>query len=192
MMLYLASQSPRRRQILTELKIPFRVVKSRYQEKRIHGLSFSALALRHSLGKALGVKLNQKKGCVLAADTLVYRADKIYGKPRTLREARQMLGSLQGRSHGVVTAVVLRSFKTGKVLKGICRTRVWIKKLTQEQIEEYFRKVNPLDKAGAYGIQEGPRIVTQIKGSYTNVVGLPVELLKKMLKSVILRRSRRI
>ncbi len=93
-----------------------------------------------------------------------------------------MLRSIQGRSHWVYTGLVLWNREKGRFKKGCVTTRVWVKKMSPENIRRYMQKVHPLDKAGSYGIQEGPAIVQKIRGSYSNVVGLPVELLKEWLR----------
>ena len=180
-MLYLASKSRRRKEILQGLGIPFRIVSSRYQERRIPGMAATKLALIHAKGKAVKAVVSKKARWILGADTLVALRGKILGKPQTKREALGMLRLLSGRPHWVVTALALLDRKTGKIKTGVARTKVIFKKLSGERIRNYLEAVDPFDKAGGYAIQEGPRIVKKIQGSYTNVVGLPVELLKEML-----------
>ncbi|HOE68648.1 MAG TPA: nucleoside triphosphate pyrophosphatase [Candidatus Omnitrophota bacterium] len=192
-MIYLASRSARRREILRKMKLRFRCVPSRYREKVLPGHGPRELVLKHAFGKALRARLPAKARYVLAADTLVWRK-KVYGKPRTMREATRMLTTLSGKAHEVYTGVVLRDLKTGRSFSGTARTRVYFKRLSRDTIRDYFRQVNPLDKAGAYAIQEGPKIVRKIEGSCTNVVGLPVELLRRLLKKCsgqpILKRAK--
>lgn len=94
-----------------------------------------------------------------------------------------MLQSLAGRAHSVYTGVAILDKSTGMIQSGCERTQVFMKPLSESEIREYFKKAHPLDKAGAYAIQIQPSIVRRIKGSYSNVVGLPVELLKKLLRS---------
>ncbi len=176
--LYLASQSPRRKEILKKMGIRFQVVESAYQEKH-ENTSPVKLVVKHAVGKASGAKL--EKGWVLGADTLVYCRGKVLGKPKTVKEAAAMLSLLSGRAHFVYTGVALYQAETGKLLKGYDKTKVFVRKLTRAEMLVYIQKVNSLDKAGAYAIQMKPRIVTKIKGSRTNVVGLPQELVKKMV-----------
>jgi septum formation protein len=179
--LHLASASPRRREILTRLRIPFRIVKSSYEENNRFTKHPRKLVLHHARQKALHAKA-PANGLILAADTIVVCRGKILGKPQNLKRATAMLQMLSGRMHSVYTGVALLDKKSGKA-KAVCvRTRVYMKKLDAKQIENYFRKMNPLDKAGAYAIQMNPKIVKRIDGSYSNVVGLPVEMLKEMLK----------
>jgi septum formation protein len=95
-----------------------------------------------------------------------------------------MLESIQGRRHSVYSGIVFWD-RGKKLLRKRCAvTQVWIKKMTSDEIRCYMKRVHPLDKAGSYGIQEGPRIVTKIRGSYSNVVGLPVEILKSWLSGL--------
>ena len=93
-----------------------------------------------------------------------------------------MLRLISGKSHFVYSGIALLDLKTGRLITGCEKTKVTVQKLSEPQILEYIRRVHPYDKAGAYGIQAKPKIVKKIKGSYTNVVGLPVELLLRMLK----------
>lgn len=180
---YLASQSPRRKEILKKLGIRFKEIKSNYQEKRIHGLSGKQLAIEHAAAKAW--RTDVFSGIVLGADTVVCYKKKILGKPRTKKEAVQMLKLLSGRTHHVYTGLALWSPDLNRLLKAAEVTKVKIKKLSGPEIEAYIKAVHSYDKAGAYAIQMKPKIVAGISGSYTNVVGLPHELLKKMLKAFL-------
>ena len=119
---------------------------------------------------------------ILAADTLVFLNSKVYGKPSSLEEAGRMLQELQGFVHSVITGVcILRpSPHPAEIFADV--TSVRFKALTKEAIERYHQLVNPLDKAGAYGIQEhGDQIIESIEGSYSNVMGLPMERLRTSL-----------
>jgi septum formation protein len=123
---------------------------------------------------------------VLGADTLVYldREAKLFGKPANLAEARRMLRDLQGRAHAVITGVCLLHLREHRQRVFAEWTDVRFHPLTATQIEEYLALINPLDKAGAYAIQEhGERIVAEISGSYSNVVGLPLERLREQLEA---------
>jgi len=180
-MIYLASKSARRKEILKRMKIPFRVVESHYQERFIKGLSPIELVLRHAVGKAFKAKLPQNARYVLAADTIVWRK-KFYGKPQTFSGARKMLKELSGKAHDVYTGVVLWDRKWNDLRQGVSKTNVVFKTLSDAEICRYLEIVHPFDKAGSYAIQEGPRIVKSIRGSYSNVVGLPKGLVRKILK----------
>ena len=183
-LLYLASQSVRRREILRKMRIPFRVTGSAYRETFLPGLSPRRLALRHAVGKAKRAKAPAGVRWVLGADTLVVCRGRILGKPRTKKEAIGMLGLLSGHFNFVLTAVALLDLETGKVRTGVSKTKVFIRPLSAKEKQEYVRRIDPYDKAGGYAIQEGPRIVRKIEGSRSNVVGFPAELVRKMLKQI--------
>ncbi|MFA7000973.1 MAG: Maf family protein, partial [Candidatus Omnitrophota bacterium] len=124
--------------------------------------------------------LSPKTRWILGADTVVVYRGRVLGKPRSRGDAFRMLSALAGKEHRVYTGVALWDRKTGRWRTGVSETRVRIRAMAASAIRDYFSRVDPMDKAGAYGIQEGPRIVEQVDGSYTNVVGLPVELLRRM------------
>lgn len=178
--IYLASQSPRRKEILRQMKIKFRVVPSKYQEKPEKTVP-SKLVLKHAIGKAKGAVVPSANGLVIGSDTLVYASGRILGKPKSVKEAVKMLNLLSGKRHYVYTGIAVLDLATGKLRSGFDKTKVFVKKLNAEEITAYIPKVNSLDKAGAYAIQIQPYIVTRTEGSYTNIVGLPKELLKKLL-----------
>ena len=140
----------------------------------------------HALGKARKAKVPAKKSSkviwILGADTLVYFRGRLLGKPSNKAEARRMIGEMSGRRHWVYTGIALRNLKSGEEKIGFAKTEVKFKKWNKAQIEKYLSRVNPLDKAGAYAIQAKPSIVKSYRGSLSNVIGLPLELLKKMLR----------
>lgn len=187
----LASQSARRREILCKMKVPFCVVPSFYHERLRHGVPPQELVIAHALGKARRAKLPAYARYVLAADTLVWRG-RFYGKPDTLARAFKMLKELSGRSHDVYTGVVLWDRERNVFFQGVARTRVRFKRLSDQSIRNYIREVPTFDKAGAYAIQEGPRIVASFQGSYSNVVGLPRELVRKLFKKCFGRPMMRV
>lgn len=179
----LASSSPRRRALLKEAGIRFRVKCPPYAEKTPRGVSPKTLVTRHALGKALSVEC--RDGKILGADTVVHFGGKIIGKPRDIKEGRRILGKLQGRWHAVWTGVALVERRGGCIARRnvfAVRTLVRLRAMTDENIRVYFRRVNPLDKAGAYAIQSKRTIVEAVRGSYSNAVGLPMERLRKLLK----------
>lgn len=165
------------------MRIAFHVVDSSYEETFPKGVSPRDLVLRHAVGKAKGADVKSAEGFVLGADTLVSRKGKILGKPRDLNDARRMLEYLSGKAHEVYTGVALLNLASKKIHSGVVRTRVYFKKLSPKAIENYIRRVNVLDKAGSYGIQEKVKIVRKIEGSYSNVVGLPETLIKKLIRA---------
>ena len=186
-MIYLASTSPRRRALLKKAGVSFRILKPDYHEGKNDLGSPSRRVVRHALGKALSCKKYVEAGTILAADTLVFAGGEGFGKPRNLKEARLMLGKLQGRWHVVYTGVAILKIGGGRVLQKKTffeKTRVRIKKLSSAGIGNYFKSVFPLDKAGAYAIQSPTGgIVEAVRGFFTNAVGLPVEkVLSKIRK----------
>ena len=183
-MIYLASQSPRRREILKEMGIRFKVVRSRYAERKRKSCDPEDLVAIHARGKASKAVVPAKARFVLGADTIVCYRHHVLGKPRSWKDAFRMMQILSGRVHSVYTGLALYDGRAKKFLEGVSRTKVYFKKLSQQGIEEYLRSIHPYDKAGSYAIQEGPRVVRKINGSYSNVVGLPVELLKRMLRQM--------
>jgi septum formation protein len=178
-LLILASASPRRSELLRRLRPRFQIVPSAAVE--IHGEQWSAgeLAQVNAWRKARAVSRQFPEAIVLGVDTLVALGTAIYGKPRTLAEAHAMLAVLQGRTHQVTTGVCLICRRARRISLFFEQTDVTFRALTAAQIRRYHQKVNPLDKAGAYGIQEqGNDIVESISGSFSNVVGLPLEKLE--------------
>ena len=171
----LASKSPRRRQLVQELGLPFRVVDVDVEEKLSHRLSpcNTAKALAKLKADAYALPLAQDE-ILLTADTIVVLDRKILGKPKSEKEAFEMIRSLSGRQHYVYTGVCLKSSTSLRVFAE--RTTVHFRHLTDEAIGYYIDNYNPLDKAGAYGIQEwiGLFGVERINGCFYNVMGLPV------------------
>jgi septum formation protein len=180
--LILASASPRRVELLRQLGLRFRVVASDASEFAHEHLSPLELCQLNAHRKARAVAKKFPDALVLAADTLVFLDEEILGKPADLTEAQRMMEQLQGRTHQVVTGGVLIHLRAHRECMFAVSTDVRFRALSGDQIENYFVKVNPLDKAGAYAVQEhGDLIVEEISGSYTNVVGLPVERLQEVL-----------
>ncbi len=187
-MIYLVSTSPRRRQLLKKAGISFQILKPDYEEDhRLKGPP-SKIVQIHAAKKAESRAGQIKNGILLGADTLVYWRGEIIGKPKTMKKAAQVLAKLQGKWQTVYTGVALLKIKSGRIAgKTIFfeKTKVRIKPMTSEQIQRYFKKVNPLDKAGAYAIQSSHRgMVEEIKGLVSNAVGLPIETVLKKLKSL--------
>src|SRR5437762_6225046 len=180
--LILASASPRRAELLRGLGLRFHVVPSDAAEAHNEQLTARELCQLNAYRKARAVAKQVPDALVLGADTLVCLGTRLFGKPATLLEAEQMLQRLQGRTHQVVTGVCLihlRRFRQ-KILAET--TQVTFRRLNAKQIRYYLSAVDPLDKAGAYAIQEkGDLIVQEVAGSYSNVVGLPMERLKAEL-----------
>jgi septum formation protein len=174
--LILASASPRRADLLRQLKLEFEVIPSDAVEVFDDYLSPLELCQLNAHRKARAVAKKIPDSLVLGADTLVFLENKIFGKPADMQDAKRMLSQLQGRTHRVVTGVCLIHLRSHRERIFAVSTDVVFRTLTPAQIDEYLKQVNPLDKAGAYGIQEhGEFIVSEISGSLSNVVGLPIE-----------------
>jgi len=182
--LILASASPRRVELLRQLSLDFKVLPGNVPE--IHHDQFTARELSqvNAYRKARAVAKKFPDALVLGADTLVYLKTALFGKPATLEEAYQMLERLQGCTHQVITGICLLHLRKHRQTLFAETTEVTFRPLDEVQIRRYLNRVNPLDKAGAYAIQEeGDLIVEKIAGSYTNVVGLPVERLAAELEA---------
>lgn len=180
--LILASASPRRAELLRLLKVDFQIVPARVAEVAHEHLSPLEVCQLNAHRKAFAVAKKIPDALVLGADTLVFLNNEILGKPHNLGEARRMLSRLQGRSHQVVTGVSLIHLRKHQERIFAASTDVLFHPLDAVQIREYTAKVHTLDKAGAYAIQEsGEMLISEISGSYSNVVGLPVEILRDEL-----------
>ena len=182
--LILASASPRRAKLLRELDLDFQVVPSAAAEILDDQLSPWELCQLNAHRKARVIAKKRPDALVLGADTLVFLDGEIMGKPADAAEARRMLARLQDRTHQVVTGVSLIHLRAYRERTFAVSTDVTFRPLTAEQINDYLSKMNPLDKAGAYAIQEhGDTIVSEISGSFSNVVGLPVEKLAEEIQA---------
>jgi septum formation protein len=181
-MLVLASQSPRRRELLERAGIPFVVRPALIPEEYVAGESPVAHSVRLAREKALAVACSGGE-IVLAADTVVAVGGEILGKPSDRDHAEWMLRLLSGREHEVVTGICLRTSQ--RLIADKALTRVRFMKLSEEEIAEYASSGEPLDKAGAYAIQgRASRFIDRIEGCYFNVVGLPVALVCRHLKEL--------
>jgi septum formation protein len=175
-LLVLASSSPRRASLLSEGGFEFEVVSPRVEEKFDPALTLRELTLWNAFRKGMSIAQTRPDAVVLAADTLVALDNRIIGKPANVSEATQMLRRLSGRTHEVCSAVAIYQQTSGKSAVFHDISRVRFRRLSDAAIEDYLAKVDPLDKAGAYAAQgSGPKIIAKIEGSFTNVVGLPME-----------------
>jgi septum formation protein len=181
--LVLASKSPRRRDLLTCAGVPFSVQPSGVEEKIISGENAEDYTRRTARMKARAVAGSLPPGTwVLAADTSVVLDGTVMGKPKCETDAEKMLRLLSGRGHRVQTAVVLIRAGGDDPLELLSETSVWFRPLDTATIQKYLSTGEPMDKAGAYGIQgRGAMLVSSIEGSYTNVVGLPLAETIQML-----------
>ncbi len=180
--LILASASPRRAELLRQLQPDFLILASDAVEILDEHLSPYEICQLNAHRKARMVAKKNPDALVLGADTLVFMDGEIMGKPVNAAEAERMLMRLQGRTHQVVTGISLIHLRAHREKLFAASTDVAFHPLAAGQIRDYLAKVNPLDKAGAYAIQEhGEMIVAEISGSYSNVVGLPLEQLRREL-----------
>ncbi|MBW2060401.1 MAG: septum formation inhibitor Maf [Deltaproteobacteria bacterium] len=182
--LILASNSPRRRELLTLAGIDFEIQPSEVDETVKPGETPSAYVLRLARAKAEWCADHNPVSWILGADTIVVLDSKIMGKPRNRAEAAKMLQGLSGRRHEVLTGYCLLNRKLNECQCNCVRTEVEFRRLTSSDIENYLDSKEPIGKAGAYAIQgRGAALVSTINGSYTNVVGLPlaevIELLRR-------------
>jgi septum formation protein len=182
--LILASTSPRRKELLREIGMDFRVVPSDAAELHHDQLTAREVSRINAYRKARAVAKKFPDALVLGADTLVYVDNNLLGKPASLEDAYAMLEQLQGRTHEVITAMCLMNLRNHRQKIFAETTFVTFRPLDASKIRRYLNHVNPLDKAGAYAIQEnGDQIVEKISGSYANVVGLPMEMLRAELSA---------
>ena len=184
MLLILASGSSRRQELLRNAGFTFEVRPSSIPEEPRPDETPEAFVQRMAAEKALEVAARSPaESLVLGADTVVVVGAEILNKPGNSEEAARMLRELSGRSHRVLTGVCLVKAPRTIEARGESDTRVWFRPLAEDEIRDYVATGEPLDKAGAYGIQgRASRFVTRIEGCYFNVVGLPVALVDEMLR----------
>jgi len=181
----LASGSPRRKQLLKKIIPDFKVISSDAEELKSHSGGPLTLVQENAKKKAIPVAANNPSCWVLGADTLVFYQKEILGKPKDLDEAVEMLSFLSGKTHEVATGVSLQCNELNIVKTFSETSSVTFKPISKQEIRLYFKEVNPLDKAGAYAIQtNADMIIDRFVGSYSNVVGLPLESLGKVLKEL--------
>jgi len=188
----LASASPRRRSLLLELGLDFDVVKSQVEEKPLTDETPKKFVLRAASDKAGAVAAFNSEAWVLGADTVVVCDSMILGKPRDTGHAAEILQTLSGRSHLVHTGFCLQNEKQGVAVSRVVTTEVFLSPFSREIAAAYVATGEPLDKAGAYGIQGcGGFLVERISGSYSNVVGLPLaEVVEELLRHKVITPGR--
>lgn len=180
-MLILASGSPRRKELLAQVGIAYMVEPSSYDEEAPKRKNPEKYVQAQALGKARDIAGKYPEQWVLGADTVVAVEGKILGKPESEADAFRMLQILSGQKHSVYTGIAL--VNGHQELTRVVETKVWFRRLSVSEIDKYIATGEPLDKAGAYGIQgKAAGFVDKINGSYTNVVGLPLSQLYKLLK----------
>lgn len=184
--LILASQSPRREQLLTSLGIPFTVENPDAEEESASAARAREITSLNALKKAKSVlpRLKDPSGIIIGADTLVVFGNEAIGKPKDARGVHSILRKLSGMTHEVVTGLTLLSPRFG-CRESVVTSRVSFKVITDKEIEDYSVTKEPYDKAGAYAVQGlGMLFINRIEGSYTNVMGLPLETFLRELQAL--------
>ncbi|HLH31244.1 MAG TPA: nucleoside triphosphate pyrophosphatase [Terriglobia bacterium] len=180
--LVLASQSPRRRELLAILGYEFSVAPSSIDEAPEPGETPETYVVRVARDKGMEVASRVSDSVILSADTVVTIDGEILGKPADKDDAVRMLRKLSGREHSVYTAVTIINQRKRETLEDLERTRVWFKTLTDDEILDYIRREDVFDKAGAYAIQGYAGVyIPKIEGNYFNVMGLPLPLVHQLL-----------
>jgi len=188
-MLILASASPARRQLLREAGVRFDVLPSRARELRGRGRTLAATVMENALRKSAKAARLHPRRWVLAADTMIAFRGRIYGKPASRKAALVLARALSGTTHALATGVVLR--QGNRILKRVVISRVHVRRLDDRALSRLFRKSDPTTVAGGYRVK--PRrdpLIEKIEGSFTNVVGLPMEWLLPRLLRLLPRQSR--
>lgn len=183
MNIILASASPRRKEILENTNVKFKIMASSIEELTLEGESPCKMVMRLAFEKGIDIAFRQKSDLVISADTIVVLDNTVLGKPKDEIEARKMITSLSGRTHQVITGISLINLDNNKKIIDYVISNVKFKNLSEEDINDYIRTKESLDKAGAYGIQGyGALLVEEIQGDYFNIVGLPISRLSDLLK----------
>jgi len=185
--IFLASKSPRRKKLLKQIGLNFSTLSINVDEEIEDGEHPVRTVKRLAEVKMIAAEKKKKKGILITADTIVVFNNKIIGKPKNLIEARKILKELSGNTHKVFTGIMIKNTMTGKFIIDYEMTKVTFNKLSDAMIDDYFKRGNPLDKAGAYGIQDdfGALFIKSINGCYYNVVGLPLSKFYFSLQQVI-------
>jgi septum formation protein len=185
--IYLASKSPRRRRLLKQLNLKFKSFSVETGEKVKRNESPQDAVIRIAQEKMQYALRKIEKGIVITADTLVFLDNKVLGKPKDELDAFRMLKKLSGRTHQVFSAYCIHNTVTKKTITEYVKTDVTFRKLTEGEILDYIKTGSPMDKAGAYGIQDdfGAVFVERINGCYYNVVGLPLSRFYHALLRII-------
>ena len=179
----LASESPRRKEILEKAGLKFKVVKSDFEEYVNPKLTPHELVRKLSLEKAKAVYKNYKESIIISADTIVVCDGNILGKPKDEKDAQKMLFFLSGKVHFVITGFTIIDGE--KIITMSEKTKVHMRKISLKEINAYIKTKEPFDKAGGYAIQEkGSMFIEKVEGDFLNAVGLPIENLTRELKKL--------
>jgi len=184
--IYLASDSKARKKLFEIFGLKFKVLPARIKEERRAGhLSYAKLVKRNAFEKAKQAAQRVKRGIIIAADTIVVQDKKIFGKPRDLKDAKEMLKKLSRKPQWLYTGIAVIDKDKDRALVDYEKTKVYMDRLTDKEIGSYFDMVSPLDKAGSFDIQgRGAFFIRRIEGCFYNVVGLPLRKLYRMLKKL--------
>ncbi|MEI7905236.1 MAG: Maf family protein [Candidatus Firestonebacteria bacterium] len=191
MKIYLASNSKARKKLLEKFGLKFKILPSKVQEQTKRGnLSYSQLVQANARDKAESAAARVSDGIIIAADTICVQNGKIFGKPKNMPDARRMLKRLSSKPQWLYTglAVIKKAKGKQRLALDFEKTKVYMDKLSQAQINNYFKQVSPLDKAGSFDIQgKGAFFIKRIDGCFYNVVGLPLRKLYLMFKKLNLK-----
>ncbi|HVT00837.1 MAG TPA: Maf family protein [Patescibacteria group bacterium] len=178
----LASSSPRRRELMKFLGIPFDVVSSDFDETRIPDTDYKHFVETLSFEKVKVVAASFDDAIIVGADTVVVMDGKVLGKPKDKRDAKKKLKLLSGTKHLIITGYTIFDTKSGRVVNSSVESSVKLKDLTNEEIEAYIATGEPMDKAGGYAVQGiGGLFVEKVDGDYFNIVGLPLKDIRRHL-----------
>lgn len=185
--IYLASKSPRRKKLLKQLNLKFKTVDLHFHEKINAGEDPVFIVKRLSIEKLNNALLKIKSGIIITADTIVVIDNHILGKPKNKVDAKRILKKLSGRTHFVYTGFSIYNSSNNKIITDFEKTLVTFRNLEDNEIDEYISTGSPMDKAGAYGIQDdfGAVFIEKINGCYYNVVGLPLAKVYHSLLRII-------
>jgi septum formation protein len=178
----LASGSPQRIQLLQEARYDFIAQPASITELAVDFLTPGELTLLNACRKTFAVARTEPNAVVLGADTLVALGRTMFGKPADLDEAHRMLAQLSGRTHEVLTGIAISNFSERRTISAVVESEVRFRELNADLIDRYLSRIDPLQKAGAYAAQIDPEtVIERIDGSFTNVVGLPMETVPQLL-----------
>ncbi len=179
----LASTSPRRKQLLEKTGLVFEICHGDYEEDMTLKMEPKELAKFLSLGKAQSVISKFPDALIIGSDTFIAFEDKVLGKPHTPEKAKEMLQMLRGKQHSILTGYAIIDTKNNKIINDVVETKVFFKNYSDQEIDEYIATGEPLERAGAYALQElGARLIEKIEGDRDSAIGLPVENILQSLK----------
>lgn len=181
----LASGSEARKRLLEKIKLDFEIQPSDYEEIMTPDTPPEELAVELALGKARDVASKNTNAIIIAADSFVILDGEYLGKPHCVEEARAMLRKISGKKQSFVTGMAIIDTDSDKTFTDFEISEIWVKEISNEEIEDYIKTEEPFSKAGGYAIQEiGSIFIEKVQGSYTSIVGLPIDKVYKILKEL--------